>query len=509
MAGLNVIALISGGKDSFFSILHCLANGGEVTALANLHPVEDEEDDINSYMYQTVGHTIIPLYAQALNLPLYRQEILGSVVNTSKDYAETGNDETESITLLLKKVLKEHPEANAVSTGAILSTYQRTRVESVAVRLGLTPLSYLWQYPVLPPYEQASLLRDMAAVGQDARIIKVASGGLDQSFLWENVAEGKTIKKLGRAMARFGENGDGAVLGEGGEFETLAVDGPGVLWKGKIEIEGCEVVGGEGGSAIWKGRGARVVEKEEGSGKGLKGLRIPDLWDEEFKKILEKLDIASQPLPTSPSPVLENIPSKPHSPTFPLSEISSTPSTLTISNLNSPSSTSSPADQLSTILPILRTTLTAHNLTPSHITHTTLLLRHMSTFASINNIYSTLFTTPNPPSRVTVACGSTLPLGVDVMLSAICSTDVRERKGLHVQSRSYWAPANIGPYSQAISVPLKIALATDEDTDTKVVGEAVYLAGQIPLVPASMLVHTRSFAEQAVLSLQHLFRIGR
>ena len=35
---LNVIALVSGGKDSFFSLLHCLANGHRVVALANLYP---------------------------------------------------------------------------------------------------------------------------------------------------------------------------------------------------------------------------------------------------------------------------------------------------------------------------------------------------------------------------------------------------------------------------------------------------------------------------------------
>lgn len=106
---LNVIALISGGKDSFFSILHCVANGHTVVALANLfpparHPTEhtseehpdgspdtdtngEDEEDLNSYMYQTVGHGVIPLYAEALGLPLYRQEITGTAVNTDKTYA--------------------------------------------------------------------------------------------------------------------------------------------------------------------------------------------------------------------------------------------------------------------------------------------------------------------------------------------------------------------------------------------------------------------------------------
>ena len=67
------------------------------------------------------------------------------------------------------------------------------------------------------------LLRDMAAVGLDARIVKVASAGLDEGFLWENVASEAGLARVRRAMSRFGGMGGdasrGSVLGEGGEFE--------------------------------------------------------------------------------------------------------------------------------------------------------------------------------------------------------------------------------------------------------------------------------------------------
>lgn len=74
-------------------------------------------------------------------------------------------------------------------------------------------------------------------------------------------------------------------------------------------------------------------------------------------------------------------------------------------------------------------------------------------------------------------------------------------RGLHVQSRSYWAPANIGPYSQAVCIPF--------DSDHEEGCELVYMAGQIPLVPASMEVLQASFAQQALLALQHLWRVGQ
>ncbi|RJE18361.1 hypothetical protein PHISCL_09300, partial [Aspergillus sclerotialis] len=236
---LNIIALISGGKDSLYSLLHCLRNGHRIVALANLYPPgqtprhqgndhqksvkknedgnepeeEEEEEDIDSFMYQTIGHSVIPLYEQALGIPLYRGEILGGARDEGRVYGEHSHssisnpdpasdsegetegkesegeskDETESLIPLLKRIKRAHPEANAVSAGAILSTYQRTRIEHVAARLGLVPLAWLWMYPFLPdPVERkglgsdAGLLEDMAAAGCEARIIKVASGGLDK-----------------------------------------------------------------------------------------------------------------------------------------------------------------------------------------------------------------------------------------------------------------------------------------------------------------------------------------
>jgi diphthine-ammonia ligase len=505
MASLQVIALVSGGKDSFFSILHCLAAGHIVVALANLHPPIPEDgvqrEDLNSFMYQTVGHSVIPLYAEATGIPLFRQEILGGAVNSARDYTvpQSGSDleETESLVPLLLKIKAAYPGANAVSTGAILSTYQRTRVESVALRLGLAPLSFLWQYPLLPPYSQSALLHDMRAVGQDSRIIKVASGGLDETFLWQNVADFKTVFRLGKAMARFCENGDGAILGEGGEFETLAIDGPDFLWKRKIEIEPDRVIQGEGGEAIWEGKSARLADKE-GHTAGLEALRIPELWDDEFKKILLTL-----PEPHTPSSLSERTRSTAIDLNFTTKQHKST-KMITISNQTSTGF--DPAAQLKSILTSVVDSLAQDNLDTSNILHTILILRSMSDFAAVNAIYGPFFTTPNPPSRVTVACGERLPAGVDVMLSAFANKTDQEgnRKGLHVQSRSYWAPANIGPYSQAISTPLKATHDAPSDA------EEVFIAGQIPLVPATMEIYNEhGFKGQTLLALQHLTRIGR
>ncbi|KAJ5681949.1 uncharacterized protein N7477_001889 [Penicillium maclennaniae] len=484
MPPLNVIALISGGKDSLYSTLHCIRNGHRIVALANLHPEAnlspENEEDIDSFMYQTIGHSVIPLYAEALD----------------QGAETTVQDETECLVPLLRRVVEMHPEANAVSAGAILSTYQRTRIENVAGRLGLVPLAWLWMYPSLPaPAEregdylavkEAGLLEDMAGCGCDARIIKVASGGLDDGFLWESVSG-----------AGNGGRG-GCRVGGGGEYETLAIDGPGFLWKKRIEIEEREIGTGEGGVAFMKLRGAKCVDKE-GDEVRPENVRRPALLDEVFVNALEDVPGYStgdetRTMMASPAWSIYE-PHHRHS-----------NSTWTISNLVAPEAGPGAQEQMDGIVKKTQAALkTISNSTPrstEDIVFATVLLRSMDDFALMNNVYVSLFKKPNPPARVTIACGDTLPSNVKVMVSFVLDMGARHsRQGLHVQSRSYWAPANIGPYSQAMSIPLQNS-------------RVIYIAGQIPLEPASMEMATagkswfEDYCLRAVLSLQHLWRIG-
>ncbi|TVY47126.1 Diphthine--ammonia ligase [Lachnellula occidentalis] len=535
---LNVIALVSGGKDSFFSILHCLQNGHKVVALGNLYPApeseeisgeadNDDEYDLNSFIFQTVGHTVIPLYEQALQIPLYRQPITGTAVQTAVSYSPFGTladsatsklkpelgeldhseDETESLVPLLKNIIARHPTANAISTGAILSTYQRTRVESVALRLGLTPLGFLWQYPILPPESQLSLLEDMESVGLDARLIKVASGGLDESFLWQNVASEPVMRRVERSVKRFGTDGDGAVIGEGGEFETLVIDGPANLFKGRIEIqEQDRRIVREGGGAAWlRILKARVVMKTVGETTE-KYCRIPNLLSPKFNNILKVLkndqEATGTGIPVGSTKTTTIPDAQPHiqSPRLKTQEslIHWTPT-----SIETPQGTSI-TEQAASLVSEIKHYLQNSSLQASDIVSTVIILRSMADFAAVNKIYGTLFTTPNPPARVTISSGSLLPPSTHLTIHlTLHRPDPQEpaRKALHVQSRSYWAPANIGPYSQAISTPSPNSTIW-----------TVSVAGQIPLIPHTMaLPHgtsTESFKLQAVLSLQHLWRIG-
>ena len=545
--GLNVIALISGGKDSFFSLLHCIEHGHRVVALANLFPAsgsqsaredgnvhiigpvassepnfqsfdsgsEDQPDrDLNSFMYQTVGHEIIPFYAAATGLPLYRQPIHGEAERHERDYAfdatesEKVRDETESMTSLLRAIMESHPEANAVSAGAILSTYQRTRVESVALRLGLTPLAYLWKYPILPPpslpADDAQLLKDMGAAGLEARIIKVASAGLNEDHMWETVTTSTGAERVKAALRRFGASG-GAVLGEGGEFETVVLDGPASLFSKRITVpsEGRRVVHEGGGSSWLAIRSAQLEDKIEEAKEC--NVRTPTLWDTKFKNIIDTLST----IPTPSFDVVEPVYFSSSNLLKSASFEEALSNSLVYWNViaSEDADCSSVETETAHVVQRIRYLLSAQSLEPNHISNTVIILRSMADFPKINAVYGKLFTKPNPPARVTVSCGDLLPHGRRI---GVCLTaDTRpqpdqNRQGLHVQSRSYWAPANIGPYSQAIGIPADKGSGGQGPTSWSI-------AGQIPLIPSLMVLPSASPTSQQtqiVLSLQHLWRIG-
>lgn len=126
-------------------------------------------------MYQTVGHDAIHLQAECFSVPLYREYIIGESIDQSLNYTTTVNDETEDLFRLLSRVRDAHPEIQGVSVGAILSNYQRARVENVCTRLGMTSLAYLWQR------DQKELLAEMIQAGLTAIIIKVAAIGMSLS----------------------------------------------------------------------------------------------------------------------------------------------------------------------------------------------------------------------------------------------------------------------------------------------------------------------------------------
>ncbi|KAL5347093.1 hypothetical protein ACLOAV_008236 [Pseudogymnoascus australis] len=395
---LNVIALISGGKDSIYSLLHVLSLGHRVLALGNLYPqpaahvtshstststtttstsasssttpttaagaatVDDDAPDPDSHMYQTAGHALIPAIARALGLPLFRAPIVGGAVVGGSTYA---------------------------------------------------PVS------------------------------SVGGGGLGK------------------------EGGGGGWGGEGDETESLIP----LLRAIKKAHPTADAGGGE----------KEVVK-----------VRKPALLEESFEKTLKAVLEATEPAPSDLGTGIDDTATPPSSRAN--WETTAHPDRSTWTIVPSPTSSTPPtaSEAMTSISAQLSALLTTHNLSITDIVSTTLLLSDMSTFASTNTIYASLFSAPNPPSRACVSVGALLPASAPVIMHVSLSS-APARRALHVQSRSYWAPANIGPYSQAQCAPLLPASPERRGV------EGVCIAGQIPLVPATM---------EIVLALQHLWRVA-
>ena len=97
--------------------------------------------------------------------------------------------------------------------------------------------------------------------------------------------------------------------------------------------------------------------------------------------------------------------------------------------------------------------LQKHSLTLANCANINVFLASMDLFAQVNAVYATYFGT-SPPSRACVALDLTLGVRVRLDCFAYAEGSPHERQALHVQGLSYWAPANIGPYSQAIVVSI-------------------------------------------------------
>jgi diphthine-ammonia ligase len=163
---------------------------------------------------------------ECLGVPIFRAPLLGGSLSTESDYAPTAGDEVEDLYSLVSQAVAA-TGATAVSCGAILSDYQRVRVEGVASRLGITSLAYLWRR------DQTELLEEITS-SINAVLIKVAALGLKARHAGMPLADAKG--DLLRLHAMYGIH----PCGEGGEYETIVVDAP--CFKKRIVIDSARTV---------------------------------------------------------------------------------------------------------------------------------------------------------------------------------------------------------------------------------------------------------------------------
>ncbi|OCH92905.1 hypothetical protein OBBRIDRAFT_811409 [Obba rivulosa] len=485
---MKYVALLSGGKDSCYNLLHCHLNGHQLVAAASLGP-EHGKEELDSYLYQTVGQDAIEYVARALDVPLYRRVISGTAVEQGSEYggrdaAASGGvhgDETEDLYTLLSFVKLQHPDIQGVSVGAILSNYQRVRVEHVCQRLSLTPLCYLWQR------DQAELLSEMIDSGMEAILIKVAGIGLTVKHL------GKTLAQIHSTLVKLNALYGSHICGEGGEYETLTLDC--AMFKRRIRLNDVETILHSDNDfatvAYLRIKNAELEEKVESS---VVGPTVPPLLSEEFHDIRDAVESSIRSLePIDKDGGEDNILTA-VADDVPVCSSKRVGRWVAVANVQHPTiagqSDGYLEDEVRECFLKLEGALKGHGLRLAHCAHINIYISSIDLFARVNAVYKTFFGT-SPPSRACVAVD--LPIRTRVRLDCIAFTEssTTERQALHVQSLSYWAPANIGPYSQAI-----------------VANERIFLSGQIGLRPSDLTLPTpQSLAQETGLSCQHVERI--
>ncbi len=207
--------LYSGGKDSSYA-LHTAQQETEVTDVVTVHA------EPGSYMYHVPASEVAATAADAM-----------TATHTAVDVE--GDDELQPVEDALSEL-----DVDAVYTGAVESEYQRSRVDDVARRLDVEHRAPLWHR------DPEDALREIADT-YEVVVTAVAADGLTEDWLGRKL-DTAAVEEILELRRRKGVH----PLGEGGEYESLAVAGPhldfrieieySTEWdgvRGELEVEDC------------------------------------------------------------------------------------------------------------------------------------------------------------------------------------------------------------------------------------------------------------------------------
>ncbi|MCD6455807.1 MAG: diphthine--ammonia ligase [Methanophagales archaeon] len=236
--------LFSSGKDSAYALWLMLKEGYPVECLITLKSHNPE-----SYMFHTPAVELVELQAEAIGLPLIMEETQGEKEKELED---------------LRAALRESKMKygiEGVITGALRSNYQKERIERVAAEETLKAFSPLWH---------VNQETEMRLVVNTFELIftGISAYGLDKSWLGRRITEEdvdrlvaldkKIAKHFDQTFPKFvGMN----IAGEGGEFESLVLDGPAQMFKKRVVIEESEIVEEDANTARLVVKEARLVGK--------------------------------------------------------------------------------------------------------------------------------------------------------------------------------------------------------------------------------------------------------
>lgn len=189
--------LFSGGKDSIMALYEALNRNEDVQYLLSMKSANDE-----SYMFHVPNIHLTTLLAEALDIKLMLVPTNG-----------VKEKELEDLKLAFQKL--KNLGIETIYTGALYSIYQKSRIEKLGKELDLKIISPYWHV------DELEYIRKIVSVGFKIIISSVAAYGLDESWLGRLIDD-EAIDELVKLNEKYKIN----IAFEGGEAESLAIDGP-------------------------------------------------------------------------------------------------------------------------------------------------------------------------------------------------------------------------------------------------------------------------------------------
>ena len=226
---MKSVILYSGGKDSTMALYEALQNGDEIYALLAMVSKNDE-----SYMFHVPDIHMVDYCSAAMEIP--------SIDVLTDGIKEEELDDLENILSKLKD-----KGVDAVYSGALESVYQKSRIEKICEKLDLKSVTPLWHIDAI------EYMNKIIDLGFEVIITSVSAYGLDKDWLGKPVTR-EMLQKLLELNKKYGVH----PAFEGGEAETLVLDGP--IFDRKIVIDEAEILW-ESDSGVYEIKKAHLEEK--------------------------------------------------------------------------------------------------------------------------------------------------------------------------------------------------------------------------------------------------------
>lgn len=194
-----IAALVSTGKDSMFALWKMKEQNYDIKCMIT---IESSNDD--SYMFHTPTIELAKEISKVTGIPLI-------ICKTEGIKEQELNDLEKAINKAINKY-----NIQGITSGAVASEYQKTRIETICDKLGIISFTPLWNYP------QEQLIKDLIDQQFKIMITKVAADGLDPKQWLGKIIDLELLNNLIKLNKINGVN----VAGEGGEYETLVINAP-------------------------------------------------------------------------------------------------------------------------------------------------------------------------------------------------------------------------------------------------------------------------------------------